>query len=193
MPVGDVPLCIELTETALNGHTEEIRMTAWGGLYQHITEAVTTRMEQDPQDDMIDVLLSAEIDGVKLEFDSVVSNAMLLVQADLETTASAMSFALHYLGTHPDERDRLIREPELMSTAVEEFVRFAGSIHGIPRTVTKEVEIGGQKLCPGQSGHGQLRVGQSRRVASSPIRDRVHPRPREPTAISALVPASTAA
>ena len=108
-------------------------------------------MEQDPQDDMIDVLLSAEIDGVELGFDSVVSNAMLLVQAGLETTASAMSFALHYLGVHPAERDRLIREPDIMATAVEEFVRFAGSIHGIPRTVTKEVDLGGQKLCPGES------------------------------------------
>lgn len=107
-------------------------------------------MEGEPQDDMIDVLLSAEIDGVKLKFDDVVSNAMLLVQAGLETTASAMSCAFHYLGSHPDERDRLIREPELMSTAVEELIRFAGSIHGIPRTVTKDVEFGGQKLCPGQ-------------------------------------------
>jgi len=151
MPVGDVLLCIELTDTALNGATEEIRMTAWGGLYQHITNAVTTRMEQGPKDDLIDVLLAAEIDGVKLEFVSVVSNAMLLVQAGLETTASAMSCALHYLGTHPAERDRLIREPEIMSTAVEEFIRFAGSIHGIPRTVTKEVELSGQKLCPGES------------------------------------------
>ena len=33
---------------------------------------------------------------------------MLLVQAGLETTASAMSFAFHYLATHPEERDRLI-------------------------------------------------------------------------------------
>ena len=151
MPVDDVPLCIELTETALNGPSEEIRMAAWGGLYQHIADAVRTRMDQDPQDDMIDVLLSAEIDGVELGFDSVVSNAVLLVQAGLETTSSAMSFALHYLGTHPTDRDRLIRQPEIMATAVEEFVRFAGSIHGIPRTVTKEVELGGQKFCPGES------------------------------------------
>ena len=177
MPVGDVPLCIELTDTALNGETEEIRLTAWGGLYQHITNAVTTRMQGEPQDDMIDVLLSAEIDGVKLKFDDVVSNAMLLVQAGLETTASAMSCAFHYLGTRPDERDRLIHEPELMSTAVEELIRFAGSIHGIPRTVTKEVEIGGQNLCPGQSGHRQLRIRQSRRPRVSRCGP-MHPRPR---------------
>ena len=57
---------------------------------------------------MIDVLLNAEIDGEKLPFQDVVANAMLLVQAGLETTASAMSFAFHYLATHPEERDRLI-------------------------------------------------------------------------------------
>ena len=38
-----------------------------------------------------------------------------------------------------------------MPTAVEEFIRFAGSIHGIPRTVAKDVELSGQKLLPGES------------------------------------------
>ena len=100
---------------------------------------------------MIDVLLTAEIDGEKLAFGDIVSNAMLLVQAGLETTASAMSFAFHYLATHPAERDRLIREPEILPRAVEEFIRFAGSIHGIPRTVAKDVELAGHGFCPGES------------------------------------------
>lgn len=151
MPVDDVPLCVELTDTALNGATEESRMGAWGSLYQHLHEAVTARMTEPPRDDMIDVLLSAEIDGVKLAFADVVSNAMLLVQAGLETTASAMSFAYHYLATHPAERDRLINDPELLPRAVEEFIRFAGSIHGIPRTVAKEVEVSGCTFRPGES------------------------------------------
>lgn len=151
MPIEDVPLCVELTDTALNGATEQDRMTAWGGLYQHLHDAVTARMDQPPRDDMIDVLLSAEIDGEKLSFGDVVSNAMLLVQAGLETTASAMSFAYHYLATNATERDRLIGDPELLSRAVEEFIRFAGSIHGIPRTVAKEVELNGCTFLPGES------------------------------------------
>ena len=151
MPIDDVPLCIELTDTALNGDTEQARMTAWGGLYQHLYDAIARRSTQPSHDDMIDVLLTAEIDGEKLPFQDVVANAMLLVQAGLETTASAMSFALHYLATHPDERDRLIREPEILPRAVEEFIRFAGSIHGIPRTVAKEVEVSGHTFCPGES------------------------------------------
>lgn len=151
MPIEDVPLCVELTDTALNGATEQDRMTAWGGLYRHLHDAVTARMDQPPRDDMIDVLLSAEIDGEKLSFGDVVSNAMLLVQAGLETTASAMSFAYHYLATNAAERDRLIGDPEVLSRAVEEFIRFAGSIHGIPRTVAKEVELNGCTFSPGES------------------------------------------
>ncbi|PXX06973.1 cytochrome P450 [Mycolicibacterium moriokaense] len=151
MPIDDVPLCIGLTDTALNGETEEARMAAWGGLFQHIHDAVSARSTEPPHDDMIDVLLTAEIEGESLPFQDVVANAMLLVQAGLETTANAMSFAFHYLATHPDERDRLIREPEILPRAVEEFIRFAGSIHGIPRTVAKEVELSGQTFCPGES------------------------------------------
>lgn len=105
MPTDDVPLCIELTDTALNGETEEARMGAWGGgLYQHIHDAVTARTSGSARDDMIDVLLTAEIDGERLPLADVVSNAMLLVQAGLETTANAMSFAFHYLACHPAER-----------------------------------------------------------------------------------------
>ena len=151
MPIDDLPLCIKLTDTALNGDTEESRMAAWGVLYQHIHDAVTSRTTQPPRDDIIDVLLGAEIDGEKLPFGDVVANAMLLVQAGLETTASAMSFAFHYLGARPEERDRLIGEPDIMPRAVEEFIRFAGSIHGIPRTVAKEVVLADHTFCPGES------------------------------------------
>jgi len=151
LSTDDVPLCLELTDSTLNGETEEARMAAWGGLYQHLHDAVSARTTQAPHDDMIDVLLMAEIDGEKLPFSDVVANAMLLVQVGLETTASAMSFAFHYLAIHPDERDRLVSEPEIIPRAVEEFIRFAGSIHGLHRTVAKEVELSGHTFCPGES------------------------------------------
>jgi cytochrome P450 len=151
LPIDDVPLCIDLTDAGLNGDTEEARGAAWGGLYQHLHDAITARTTQPPKDDMIDVLLNADLDGERLQFGDIVGNAMLLVQAGLETTASAMSFAFHYLATHPEERDRLIEDPELRPRAIEEFLRFSGSIHGIPRTVTREVELSGHTFCPGES------------------------------------------
>lgn len=151
MPIGDVSLCFELADTAQNGPTEDARMAAWGGLYQHIHDVVSARAVEPSQDDMIDVLLTAEIDGERLPLQDVAANAMLLVQAGLETTSSAMSFAFHYLATNPGDRDRLVREPGLVPRAVEEFIRFAGSIHGLPRTVAADVQLNGHTFRPGES------------------------------------------
>lgn len=151
IPTDDVGKCFQLTDDALNGATEDIRMTAWAGLYQHIHDAVTARIGQPSRGDMIDILLAAEIDGVRLPLQDAVANAMLLVQAGLETTASAMSFAFHYLATHLGERDRLIAEPDLIPRAVEELIRYAGSIHGLHRTVTEDIELSGHTFRTGDT------------------------------------------
>jgi cytochrome P450 len=151
MPVEDVPLYIEAADLGINGESEEVRIGAMTNLYHRVRDEIDRRRSEPPRDDLIDVLLAAEIDGEKLSFDDAVANALLLVQAGLETTSSAMSFALFYLGTHASERDRLVREAELMPTAVEEFIRFAGSVHGLHRSVAEEVELSGQKFCPGET------------------------------------------
>lgn len=151
IPADDVGVCFQLTDDALNGATEDVRMTAWGGLYQYIHDAVTARIGQPSRGDMIDILLAAEIDGERLPIEDAVANAMLLVQAGLETTASAMSFAFHHLATHPGERDRLAADPDLLPRAVEELIRYAGSIHGLHRTVTKDVELSGHTFHAGDT------------------------------------------
>ncbi|OBK19541.1 cytochrome [Mycobacterium asiaticum] len=151
MPVEDVPFYLETTDLAVNGESEEVRNASMTNLYMRVREEIDKRRGESPRDDLIDVLLAAEIDGEKLRFDDVVANVILLVQAGLETTSSAMSFAFYYLGSHAAERDRLVREAELMPTAIEEFIRFAGSIHGLNRSVTEETELNGHKFCPGQT------------------------------------------
>jgi cytochrome P450 len=151
MPVEDVPLYIETADLGINGESEEVRIGAMTNLYHRVREEIDKRRSEPPRDDLIDVLLAAEIDGEKMSFDDVVANVLLLVQAGLETTSSAMSFAFFYLGTHASERDRLVRDAELMPTAVEEFIRFAGSVHGLHRSVAEEVELSGHKFCPGET------------------------------------------
>ncbi|OBJ18010.1 cytochrome [Mycobacterium colombiense] len=151
MPVEDVPLYIEAADLGINGESEEVRIGAMTNLYHRVRDEIDKRRSEPPRDDLIDVLLAAEIDGERLSFDDAVANALLLVQAGLETTSSAMSFAFFYLGTHASERDRLVREAELIPTAIEEFIRFAGSVHGLHRSVAEEVELSGQKFCPGET------------------------------------------
>ena len=151
MPVEDVPLYIEAADLGINGESEEVRIGAMTNLYHRVRDEIDKRRSEPPRDDLIDVLLAAEIDGEKLSFDDAVANALLLVQAGLETTSSAMSFAFFYLGTHASERDRLVHDPGLMPTAIEEFIRYAGSVHGLHRSVAEKVELSGQKFCPGET------------------------------------------
>ncbi|OQA37752.1 MAG: Ferric uptake regulation protein [Acidobacteria bacterium ADurb.Bin340] len=121
MPIDDVPLCVGLTDTALNGATEEERMGAWGGLYQHLHDAVTARTQEPPRDDMIDVLINAEIDGERLPFNDVVANAMLLVQAGLVRKNSLGASHANYEPARDDEHhDHLIC---LCCNQVVEFYR----------------------------------------------------------------------
>ncbi|OBK19359.1 cytochrome P450 [Mycobacterium asiaticum] len=151
MPVEDVPLFIETADLGINGESEEVRIAAMTNLYHRVREEIDKRRSEPPRDDLIDVLLTTEIDGEKMSFDDVVANVLLLVQAGLETTSSAMSFAFFHLGTHASERDRLVGQPELMPTAIEEFIRYAGSVHGLHRSVAEEVELSGHKFCPGET------------------------------------------
>jgi cytochrome P450 len=53
---------------------------------------------------------------------------------------------LLYLGTHPELREQLLEKPELYRTATDEFLRYFSVNQTLSRTVTKDVEISGQRL-----------------------------------------------
>jgi len=151
MPVEEVPHYLDLVDAAINGEDLEARTTAMFELSQKVRDAMAERRVQPPRDDLIDALFAAEIDGEQFPFEDAVANVMLFVQAGLDTTSNATSFAFHYFGLHPDERDRFIGRPELLPTAVEEFIRYGGSVHGIHRTVAEKVELSGHTFCPGET------------------------------------------
>ena len=68
-------------------------------------------------------LLDAELDGNKLHPDHVRGTMVLLMVAGIDTTWSAIGASLWHLAQNPEDRKRLAAEPELMDTAVEEFLR----------------------------------------------------------------------
>ena len=95
------------------------------------------------------VLLDAEIDGRPLDDDEQLFSMTLLLLGGLDTTTSAIAMALAHLADHPDHRARLLADPDLLDTAVEEFVRVATPVQGLGRTVTRDTELGG---CPLRAG-----------------------------------------
>ncbi len=79
---------------------------------------------ETPQDDIITFMLEAELDGEPLNDGNLIGSLLLLVLAGIDTTWSAIGSSIYHLGKYPQDRERLLAEPELMPFAVEEFLRY---------------------------------------------------------------------
>jgi cholest-4-en-3-one 26-monooxygenase len=107
------------------------------------------RRNQPQKDDMLSALMAAEIDGERLSFGEFGGFFRLILSAGHETTKSLLSNGLLALITYPNERQRLLADPALIPTAVEEMFRFAPSVYYLRRNPTRDVEICGQKIPAG--------------------------------------------
>ncbi|HVA43991.1 MAG TPA: cytochrome P450 [Acidimicrobiales bacterium] len=104
-----------------------------------------------PRADLLTRLVELELDdGSRMDDAQIGAVLWNLVGGGLDTTTSLTSLALHYLSTHPDQRARLAAEPDLMPLATEEFLRYYSVNETLSRTVTRDVELGGQALKAGQ-------------------------------------------
>ena len=100
-------------------------------------------------EDLVSVLINAEIEGQQLseaEFDAFF---LLLAVAGNETTRNLISGGMLALIENPEQRKRLIDDPSLIPSAVEEMLRWVTPVMYFRRTATKDTEIRGQKIKEG--------------------------------------------
>jgi cholest-4-en-3-one 26-monooxygenase len=110
-----------------------------------LAEARRTR----PKDDLVSVLMQAEVEGEKLselEFDLFF---LLLAVAGNETTRNLISGGTLKLIENPAERARLLADPALLPTAIEEMLRTVSPVMHFRRTATHDVELHGEKIREG--------------------------------------------
>ena len=98
----------------------------------------------NPRDDMISFLLEAEIDGARLDHFQVARTIGLLLIAGIDTTWSAIGASLWHLAKTPSDRERLVADPSIIPTAVEEFLRAYAPVT-MARLVREDFEFQG---CP---------------------------------------------
>lgn len=104
----------------------------------------------NPRDDLTSALIQAEEDGDRLSQQELFSMLFLLIVAGHETTVSLIGNAMVALWQHPDQLKLLQEKPELMPTAVEEFLRYDGPVERtFNRWATEDIEIGGETLPKG--------------------------------------------
>ncbi len=101
---------------------------------------------EDPRDDLVSKLVRAEVEGQRLterEFDNFFC---LLVVAGNETTRHAITHGMLAFMDHRDQWERLVGDPSLMPTAVEEILRWATPTMHFRRTATKDAELRGERF-----------------------------------------------
>jgi cytochrome P450 len=103
----------------------------------------------DPERDVLTRLIAGEADGERLTHKELLHQCIFMLNAGHETTTNLIGNALHALTEWPDERARLIAQPQLMKTAVEEFLRFESSNQLGNRITTGAAQIGGIDMEPG--------------------------------------------
>jgi cholest-4-en-3-one 26-monooxygenase len=141
VPREDRKLLFELSNRLIGFDDPEFQtsredaMLAGGELYA-FAEALAAERRKEPKDDIVSALLQAEVDGERLsdlEFDLFF---LLLSVAGNETTRNAISHGMHAFMEHPDQYAKLVEDPSLIDSAIEEILRWATPVMNFRRTTT---------------------------------------------------------
>ena len=130
----------EGTETVMKRDVPEI--------FERCGKMIAERRE-NPTDDLTSVLVHAEIDGQGLEEHEIVMGFFLLVAAGNDSTKATYSSAMQALMENPEERQKLLDDPSLIPSAVEESLRMFPAFAHFRRTATEDTELSG---CPIHEG-----------------------------------------
>jgi len=103
-----------------------------------------------PRDDLLSAMLETEENGARLEERDLLALVSLILVAGHETTTKLIGNAVVDLLRNPGERKRLQENPELMETAVEEFLRYSGPVLLTDRVATEDCEVAGHKIRAGE-------------------------------------------
>src|SRR5437016_5251191 len=139
--------------SALSGSATEEQLLrsvqAMEGYTAFCTHAVAER-RANPTDDLMSVLVHAEVDGDRLSPDDVLHESLLILVGGDETTRHVISGGVEQLLVHPDQRRLLVDDPSKIAVAVEEMLRWVTPIKNMCRTVTRDTEFMGQPMTAGQ-------------------------------------------
>ena len=112
-------------------------------------EELAAKRKLAPRQDLVSVLINAEVEGEKLDQLELDLFFMLLIVAGNETTRNLMSGAMTAFFDHPDQWELLRRDRSLLSSAVEEMLRYVTPVMHFRRTATMDLELGDQKMQEG--------------------------------------------
>lgn len=179
------PLPATVTAMMLGMPTEERnRLTQWAHdlfrvfdqplsleVYKHLNQVslefkefftgLIKEREKNPKQDLLSHLIAAKNQGDKLNDEELISFCAMLFSVGQETTENFIGNSMLALLRHPDQLQKLKQEPNIISSAVEELLRYDSPVQLVARVATENVEIGGKTIKAGDRVH--LSLGSANR------------------------------
>jgi cytochrome P450 len=116
-----------------------------GELVLYFTKLIE-RVRSNPGNDAISALVHARPGGKEVSMAQILGFAFTMVTGGNDTTTGLLSGAAELLTRHPDQQALLVREPERIPNAIEEFLRVTSPVQGLARMTTRDVTIEGTTI-----------------------------------------------
>src|SRR4029079_5778654 len=143
----DIALFIGTAQVAGNKYLRaEAGAKAMSGYFRTLVEARTAA----PAADMISQLVLARDDRDALTTDEIIGTAILLLFAGHETTTNLIGNGFFYSMKNREQWERLVAEPTLADSAIEEYLRYDGTSGALARVAAADTELGGRTIREGQ-------------------------------------------
>lgn len=150
VPLSDLPFIQTATDNAMRGPMEG-RGEAWGQVAGYLDGYLRMRQDEPPRGDFVDVVLAGveDHDGNPCSWEHKLYVMIDLLAGGIGTTTYLLAGMVQHLATHPEDRARLAADPASWPGAVEELIRYYGSIVALGRTATRDTEVAGQAIAKG--------------------------------------------
>ena len=177
LPEDDYPRMLTLTQELFGATDEEMGRGGNEGLiatvldfFRYFGELTADRREH-PTTDLASLIANGQIDGQPLPDLELMSYYVIIAAAGHDTTSSALTGGLEALLQQPDQLARLQADPSLLSTAVDEMIRWVSPVRHFTRTAQADTEIAGTRIAQGDLVYlSYLAANRDPRVFEDPHR-----------------------
>ena len=141
LPLSDGRMLLDAAEGVIREGVAEKKIAAMQGVFDYLGAIIDDRTP-NPGDDLISALILSDYKGERMPRELVLSIAVNLLMAGLDTVASMLGFVVRHLAGDDDLRRELVAHPERIRSSVEEFAR-RFPVASLGRVVAKEFSYGG--------------------------------------------------
>jgi cytochrome P450 len=139
----------EILHTPLSEEGVQTAATAMDAVVNMFKDVIADRRKH-PGNDLVSESLTWRVDGSPIQVEDLLSMCLLMFMAGLDTVTQMLAYSTWHLATHPDDRRRIVEDPALIPSAIEEFLRYYAIVTP-GRKVLQDVKFHG---CP--MGRGDM-------------------------------------